>query len=630
MDITVGSGGDYADIDSALATLTGGLAEDTHITIISSFTVGVASQRNIALNGYTLTIDSDDPHGGDPTAGNIITVSHTASASALLLSVTGTGTCEIKDLNLVAASGSTAATTQMTVYSAGPDLLVHDCIVDLAANTAVGARGIVVGSNSGASGSTDINVWNCAGNGGSYPFQFGNGYGASVVIENCSASNATWAGIDCQSQSMTVRNCVSVGSTTSDFASVGSATGYNNASEDSTATTFGSGSGGINTIVPANEFVSTSISSSDYMKVKSGGSLDDGGTTTTIAGNTAGIRGDARPGSDALYSIGADELSSIPAPAPTSVTPSSGVYYGGTSVSIYGSNFVSGATVTIGGASATGVTFVDSGQIDCVTPAGTPGDVDVVVTNPDLQDGTLVDGFTYQDIAVTSVSPNEGLKIGGTSVTVYGTSFNTGVTVTFDGNPATDIVRVSATQITCKTPAGEGVVDVVATNLDMNSGTLTGGFAYEIREVTIVVPAQIGEGGAGIFRSSPGLGDVLNKIAVNLSQIQTAATEGTFAEFAAAMDAINMLQYVPRRRYATAYPAGDPEPISVPDRMGEGFVGLNRAQTSEYLVGLKDILDRIALMLEELQEASQLADYAAFKTAVANLSVLSKSSDSRI
>jgi hypothetical protein len=47
-------------------------------------------------------------------------------------------------------------------------------------------------------------------------------------------------------------------------------------------------------------------------------------------------------------------------------------------------------------------------------------------------------------------------------------------------------------------------------------------------------------------------------------------------------------------------------------------------------VGLKDVMDRIATMLEELKTASQLADFAAFKAAMANFSVLTKSDDSRV
>src|SRR5205085_3895571 len=81
-----------------------------------------------------------------------------------------------------------------------------------------------------------------------------------------------------------------------------------------------------------------------------------------------------------------------PAPSVSSIAPSSGPTAGGTSVTITGANFVSGATVQIGGAAATSVVFSNSTTITATTPAHAAGAVDVAVTNPDGQSGTLVSG----------------------------------------------------------------------------------------------------------------------------------------------------------------------------------------------------------------------------------------------
>ena len=83
------------------------------------------------------------------------------------------------------------------------------------------------------------------------------------------------------------------------------------------------------------------------------------------------------------------------APTVTSVAPATGPAAGGTSVTVSGTNFQAGATVTFGGVAATGVTRVNSTTITCTTPAHAAGIVNVVVTNPDTQFGTLVNGFTY-------------------------------------------------------------------------------------------------------------------------------------------------------------------------------------------------------------------------------------------
>lgn len=79
---------------------------------------------------------------------------------------------------------------------------------------------------------------------------------------------------------------------------------------------------------------------------------------------------------------------------------------------------------------------------------------------------------------ISDIDPAEGDEAGGTEVDITGTGFQSGVTVTFDGNAATSVVRNSATSITCDTPAGTGTVDVVVTNIDAKSATETDGYEY--------------------------------------------------------------------------------------------------------------------------------------------------------
>lgn len=96
----------------------------------------------------------------------------------------------------------------------------------------------------------------------------------------------------------------------------------------------------------------------------------------------------------AATSTGLYMLSVAPAPEVLSVTPNSGNINGGASVTIIGTGFQSGATVTFGGAAAT-ATVVNSTTMTATTPAHALGAVDVIVTNPDFQSGTLFGGFTY-------------------------------------------------------------------------------------------------------------------------------------------------------------------------------------------------------------------------------------------
>ncbi|MFE5163679.1 IPT/TIG domain-containing protein, partial [Streptomyces sp. NPDC056697] len=64
---------------------------------------------------------------------------------------------------------------------------------------------------------------------------------------------------------------------------------------------------------------------------------------------------------------------------------------------------------------------------------------------------------------VTSVSPAQGAPAGGTSVTIAGTGFSGATAVRFGPNLATNVVIVSSTQITARTPAGSGAVQVTVT-----------------------------------------------------------------------------------------------------------------------------------------------------------------------
>jgi len=463
-----------------------------------------------------------------------------------------TGLLVMKDLNLRSTLGIGVVFAATTNAAAAPNMEIHDILVHHQGSGS--SQGVVI-RNDATSGSVTVDVWNVAvsGPGGTINgtgLELHNEYGGSMEVENCTVVESG-SGFHLTGP-MIIRNCVSCDNYWNDFdGSPVSSAGYNNASDDASAGTFGSGSGCITGITPANEFVTRDFTSSDFIKVKSGGALGTGGTTVAIAGNTAGIRGNARPGTDSQYSMGADELVPI-------------------------------STVT-----------------------------------------------------VTSCSPNDGAAAGGTPVTVGGTGFVATPTVTFGGVSATSVVWVSATELTCVTPTGNGVVDVKVTNPDTGNGTLAGGFSYigvaeEGASTPVTVPTRLGEGGAGIFRSSPGLGDVLNKIAVCLSFIKSASQQDNFAEFKTAMEDLVAPDYSPRPRYVTPYPAPDPEPLDVPRRTGEGRVGLNRAQTSEMGVGLKEVIDRISLMIQEIQTASQLADFAAFKAAVANVPVLNKSADSRV
>lgn len=152
-------------------------------------------------------------------------------------------------------------------------------------------------------------------------------------------------------------------------------------------------------------------------------------------------------------------IAGIP-PEFTSIDPTEGSAAGGTSVTITGDHFIDGAIVNFDGIAATDVVVVSATEITCTTPAHVAGLSDITVTNPDFLLITATDAFEFIG-SVDSVTPNHGPLTGGTSVTISGSGFIDGSTVTFGGAPATDVVVVDQATITCVTPAHAlGSVDV--------------------------------------------------------------------------------------------------------------------------------------------------------------------------
>ena len=186
-------------------------------------------------------------------------------------------------------------------------------------------------------------------------------------------------------------------------------------------------------------------------------------------------------------------------PTLTAVTPNTGTSLGATNVTLTGTGFQNDNpgtnAITFGGNPATNVIVVSDTSLTCDVPAGTAGAaVDVVLTNDNGSD-SLIGGYTYHPLpTLTAVTPNTGTSLGANSVTLTGTGFqndNPGTNaITFGGNPATNVIVVSDTSITCDVPAGTAgaAVDVVLTN-DNGSDSLIGGYTYyPLPTLTAVTP----------------------------------------------------------------------------------------------------------------------------------------------
>jgi hypothetical protein len=151
-------------------------------------------------------------------------------------------------------------------------------------------------------------------------------------------------------------------------------------------------------------------------------------------------------------------------------------------MTLNGTGFQAGATVSFGGAAGTAVTVASTTSITAICPAHAPGAVEVTVAIPGAQAATLASAFIYAAPPVLgSLHPSSGSTDGGEQVDLTGASFEVGTApvVTFGATPAIVAMGSTATSITVITPThGPGAVDVTVTNSDGQASTLVNGFTY--------------------------------------------------------------------------------------------------------------------------------------------------------
>lgn len=174
----------------------------------------------------------------------------------------------------------------------------------------------------------------------------------------------------------------------------------------------------------------------------------------------------------------------VPVPTVTSTSPNS-LPQGAANqtVTITGTNFLSGATVSFNDANITTgtVTVVNSTTITVpvtIAAATTTGAKNVSVTTSNGT-GTGTGVFTVTAApTVTSTSPTSMTQATGpTTITINGTGFESGATVAFSGTGITlgAVSYVSATQLTVPVTvaanATTGAINVTVTNPDSSTGT---------------------------------------------------------------------------------------------------------------------------------------------------------------
>ena len=197
----------------------------------------------------------------------------------------------------------------------------------------------------------------------------------------------------------------------------------------------------------------------------------------------------------------------------TSVTPLQGSILGGTQITINGTNLTGTTAVKIGGVACTNLQVLSPTLVKAVTPAGTAGEFALTVITAA---GTLFSPapFTYVQLSISSVSPDNGSYSGGTAITITGTLLNGATSVKVGGVPATNVVAVNSTTVTAVTPAGSVGPATVEVTTAKGIAIATNAFTY----IPIVVPAW-----ATLLESTP------NPTVVTVANLRAAIMASGFA-----------------------------------------------------------------------------------------------------
>lgn len=185
------------------------------------------------------------------------------------------------------------------------------------------------------------------------------------------------------------------------------------------------------------------------------------------------------------------------APTLTNVNPSSGSTAGGTSVTLTGTNFASGCTVDFGGSAGVGTAVPNSTTITTTTPSHAAGAVTVTVTCASGS-ASLMNGFTFNNApSIVSVNPTSALP--GATVTIIGTGFQIGATVSFGGVASPTVTFVNATTLQAVVPnISPGPATIVVTNPDALSASFNGFAVISLavplmsREVLLLLALALG------------------------------------------------------------------------------------------------------------------------------------------
>jgi hypothetical protein len=164
----------------------------------------------------------------------------------------------------------------------------------------------------------------------------------------------------------------------------------------------------------------------------------------------------------------------------TSISPTTGPVAGGTTVTLTGTEFAGLTPKCKFGTNIVAATITSTTTATCMAPLGTAGNSAVTYSNDGITFDAGTPNYLYQDITVTSISPNNGPVAGGTTVTVTGTGFTGISTPTCQfGSTSVPANFMSATTATCVAPVGTAGSQAFSYSNNAQNFVTPGSYLYQ-------------------------------------------------------------------------------------------------------------------------------------------------------
>ena len=206
------------------------------------------------------------------------------------------------------------------------------------------------------------------------------------------------------------------------------------------------------------------------------------------------------PGGGTSSALSVTVTASAPAPTVASINPTSGTAGSSFTLTVTGTNFVSGSTIQWNG---TGIatTYVSATQLTGqVTSSNTAsaGTYPIAVINPGPQTSNSVNFTVNPALAITSLNPSSAPQGSSLTLTVNGTGFVNGSTVEWNGG-SLGTTYVSSTQLTAQVTSGNtanvGTDAVTVVNPDSTTSNSVSFTVSSGLTVTSISPSSALTGG---------------------------------------------------------------------------------------------------------------------------------------